>query len=167
MKSPPAPARGAREVESERAAAVREIASSLKAERGALMPILHRVVEEIGHVTHEDTKVIADVLNLSEADVYGVATFYKDFQREPRARCVVQICRAEACQAVGADALVEHATSTLGIGMDAKSADNAIELEQIFCFGNCALGPAIAVDGRLHGRATPERFDAIVAAARS
>jgi formate dehydrogenase subunit gamma len=153
-------------LEAERLTVVREIAASLKGERGALMPILHRVVDEVGYVTHEDTKVIADVLNLSEADVHGVATFYKDFRREPAARCVVQVCRGEACQAVGAEALVEHATTTLGVDVDAQSADGSVELEQIFCFGNCALGPTISVDGRLHGRVSPDRFDAIVDAAR-
>ena len=146
----------------ERAAVVREIASSLRAERGALMPILHRVVEEVGFVTFADTKVIADVLNLSEADVHGVATFYPDFRRKPAARSVIQICRGEACQAVGADRLVEHATSSLGVGMGAKADDGSVELQQIFCFGNCALGPTINVDGCLHGRVTPDRFDGIV-----
>jgi formate dehydrogenase subunit gamma len=153
-------------LEADRLAVVREIAASLKGERGALMPILHRVVDEVGYVTPEDTKVIADVLNLSEADVHGVATFYKDFRREPAARCVVQVCRGEACQAVGAEALVEHATTTLGVGIDAHSADGSVELEQIFCFGNCALGPTICLDGRLHGRVSTDRFDAIVEAAR-
>jgi formate dehydrogenase subunit gamma len=148
--------------ETGRAIAVREIATSLKNERGALMPILHRVVEEVGYLTHEDNKVIAGVLNLSEAEVHGVATFYKDFRRTPAARRVIQICRAEACQAVGADRLVEHATSSLGIGIDSQAEDGSAELEQIFCFGNCALGPAVCVDGRLHGRVTPDRFDAIV-----
>ncbi|GAA1395681.1 formate dehydrogenase subunit gamma [Pseudonocardia kongjuensis] len=145
-----------------RAAAVREIAAGLSGERGALMPILHRVVEEIGHITHADTAVIAEVLNLSEAEVHGVATFYKDFRRTPAAECVVQICRAEACQAVGANELVEHATGTLGIAMDARTDDGTYELEQIFCLGNCALGPAVTVDGRLHGRVTPDRFDALL-----
>lgn len=145
-----------------RATAVREIAASLAGERGALMPILHRVVEEVGYVTHEDTGVIAEVLNLSEAEVHGVATFYKDFRRTPAARCVVQICRGEACQAVGADRLVEHATTSLGIAMDSRAEDGSVELEQIFCFGNCALGPAVSVNGELRGRVSPDRFDAIV-----
>jgi len=146
----------------DRALAVRRIAESLKGERGALMPILHAVVAEIGSVTHEDTTVIADVLNLSEAEVHGVATFYKDFNREPAAPCVVQVCRGEACQAVGAEALVEHAKASLDTRVDARSADGSVELEQIFCFGNCALGPTVSVDGRLHGRVTAERLDALV-----
>lgn len=152
--------------EAERSTVVREIAASLKRERGALMPILHRVVDEVGYLTHEDTTVIAEVLNLSEADVHGVATFYKDFRREPAAERVVQICRGEACQAVGAEVLVDHATTTLGVGVDTRSPDGTVELEQIFCFGNCALGPAVCVDGRLHGRVTPDRFDALVGASR-
>ena len=151
----------------DRAFAVRRIAESLKGERGALMPILHEVVAEIGSVTHEDTTVIADVLNLSEAEVHGVATFYKDFKREPAAPCVVQVCRGEACQAVGAEALVEQAKASLDTAMDARSADGSVELEQIFCFGNCALGPTVSVDGRLHGRVTPERLDALVEEARA
>lgn len=151
----------------DRAVVVRRIAESLKGERGALMPILHEVVAEVGFVTHADTKVVADVLNLSEAEVHGVATFYKDFRREPAAPCVVQVCRGEACQAVGAERLVEHAKASLATTMDARSADRSVELEQIFCFGNCALGPTASVNGRMHGRVTPERLDALVREARA
>lgn len=82
----------------DRAVTVRRIAESLRGERGALMPILHAVVAEVGFVTHADTVVVADVLNLSEAEVHGVATFYKDFRREPAASCVVRVCRGEAAR---------------------------------------------------------------------
>src|SRR5690606_37078642 len=105
--------------------------------------------------TTEDVRDVADVLNLSVAEVHGVVSFYKDFRTVPPARHRVQLCRAEACQSVGAQALFDTARDTLGRRPD-------VEIEEVFCLGNCALGPSGMVDGRLHGRLTAERLDTLV-----
>ena len=89
----------------DRAALVRAIASQHLGDRGPLMPILHEVMEELGHVAREDVETIADVLNLSVAEVHGVVSFYHDFRTEPAAAHTVALCRGEACQSVGAEAL--------------------------------------------------------------
>ncbi len=122
--------------------------------RGPLLPVLHRVVRDLGYVDDADLPVIAEVLNLSRADVHGVVTFYKDFRRSPAPTHRLVLCRAEACQSVGGDALYEHAERALGT-------NPAVEVDHVYCWGNCALGPAGEVDGRLHGRLTPERLDAL------
>jgi formate dehydrogenase subunit gamma len=95
--------------------------------------------------------------------VHGVVSFYHDFRESPPGRHVLHICRAEACQAMGADRLVAHAKERLGVDFHGTTPDGAITLEPIYCLGNCALSPAVLADGELHGRVSPERFDALVA----
>jgi formate dehydrogenase subunit gamma len=144
-----------------RAALVRAIAAQHAAQRGALMPVLHDVLDELGHVAREDVEVIADVLNLSVADVHGVVSFYKDFRTTPPPTHTVELCRAEACQAVGAEALYADTRARAGqLGVD-------VEVHEVFCFGNCALGPSGVIDGRLHGRLSSERIDALTAGWRT
>jgi formate dehydrogenase subunit gamma len=146
----------------ERAERVRAIAIGLRGLRGPLLPVLHAVQHELGHVDAADVPVVADVLNLAVAEVHGVVTFYRDFRRSPAGRTTVRICQAEACRAVGAEALGAHARRRLGVGFGETTSDDAVTLDEVFCLGNCALGPAAQVDGRLHGRVTPARFDALL-----
>lgn len=141
---------------------VREIAVAHREVRGPLLPVLHAVQEHLGFIDDADLPVIADVLNLSVAEVHGVVTFYRDFRRSPGGRTTIRICRAEACQAVGAEALAAHAGRRLGVRFGETTRDGAVSLDEVFCLGNCALGPAVQVDGRLHGRVTPTRFDALL-----
>lgn len=141
---------------------VREIATAHRGLRGPLIPILHAIQEDLGHIDQADVPVVADVLNLSAAEVHGVVTFYRDFRREPGARTTLRICRAEACQAVGAEALGAHARRRLGVDFGETTSDGAVTLDEVFCLGNCALGPAVQVDGRLHGRVSTARLDALL-----
>jgi formate dehydrogenase subunit gamma len=137
-----------------RAASVRAIAEQLATVRGPLLPVLHEVVAAHGHVHDDDIPVIADVLNLSRADVLGVVSFYHDFRRTPPAAHRIALCRAEACQARGAEATYADATERW-----AGSSD--VEVAEVFCLGNCALGPSGTVDGSLHARLTPDRLAAL------
>jgi formate dehydrogenase subunit gamma len=139
----------------DRATLVRAIASQHLAERGPLMPVLHEVMEEIGHVAREDVETIADVLNLSVAEVHGVVSFYHDFRTAPATAHRVALCRGEACQSVGAEALYADTRSR------ADSLGDGVEVAEVFCLGNCALGPSGTVDGRLHGRLSADRIDAL------
>jgi formate dehydrogenase subunit gamma len=139
----------------ERAELVRAIASQHLADRGPLMPVLHDVMDELGHIAREDVEAIADVLNLSVAEVHGVVSFYHDFRTTPAAAHTVALCRAEACQSVGAEPLYAETRARAGtLGAD-------VEVTEIFCLGNCALGPSGTIDGRLHGRLSTERLDAL------
>jgi formate dehydrogenase subunit gamma len=136
-------------------------------EPGALLPILHEVQEALGHVPPEVVPQIAAGLNLSRAEVHGVVTYYHHFRSEAPGRHQVQVCRAEACQAMGADALLKHAEQALGChvhgGHGATSADGQFTLAPVFCLGLCASSPAVMVDNKLHARVTPARFDAVIA----
>ena len=137
------------------------IVESYRGQRGALLPILHDLQHEFGFINDEAVPMLAQALNLSRAEVHGVISFYHDFKREPQGRTVVKLCRAEACQSVGANRLVEYAERRLGVTMGGTSADGSVTLEGVFCLGNCALGPAVMVDDQLHGRVDAARFDSI------
>lgn len=145
------------------------IAAILRARQhqpGALLPILHDIQDALGFVPPDAVPAIARALNLSRAEVHGVISFYHHFRDQPSGRHVLQLCRAEACQAVGADALAEHAQRELGCGWHQTSADGAITLEPVYCLGQCAVGPALMVGTELHGGVTPARLDALLTALR-
>lgn len=137
-------------------------------EPGALLPILHDVQDALGHIPREVVPQIADGLNLSRAEVHGVVTYYHHFRAEAPGLHVVQICRAEACQAMGADALMAHAERLLGChahgGYGSTSADGRYTLLPVYCLGLCASSPAVLIDAKLHARVTPAKFDRLVAA---
>ena len=130
---------------------------------GPLIEILHAVQARLGCVPAGAVPVIAQALNLSRAEVHGVVTFYHFFRDEPPGRHILRLCRAESCQAMGADALAAHAKQRLGIGFHETTADGAFTLEPVYCLGNCACSPAMMVDGELVGRVTGQMFDAMVA----
>jgi len=131
------------------------------------MPILHAVQSTLGYVPKDAVPLIAEDLNLSRAEVHGVVTFYHYFRKDPPGRHVVHVCRAEACQSVGAAALEAHAKKSLGIDFHQTTPDGAISLEPVYCLGNCALGPSIMIDDRLQGRVSANRFDALIERARA
>jgi formate dehydrogenase subunit gamma len=136
-------------------------------ELGALLPILHDIQDSLDYIPSHVVPEIASFLNLSRAEVHGVVTYYHHFRSEPAARHVVQICRAEACQSMGAEALLAHAKQHLGCGAHGKSADGQFTVEPAYCLGLCASSPAMMVDEEVHARVTPELFDALIAEARS
>jgi formate dehydrogenase subunit gamma len=143
-------------------ALVREIAVNHRGQRGALLPILHAVQEAFGYVPPEAIPVLADELNLSRADVHGVITFYHDFRSAPAGRTTVRICRGEACQSVGAERLVSQVRDVCGMSLGETSADGSLTVEQVFCLGNCALGPAAQVNGRLQGRVDEAKLSSLL-----
>ena len=141
---------------------VEQILTSHLGREGALLPILHDVQADFGHVPQAALPVIAKALNLSRAEVHGVVSFYHDFREAPAGRHVVKLCRAEACKSVGADRVADHAKARLGLDWHETSTDGAVTLEPVFCLGLCACGPAALVDGRLMGRVDESVVDALL-----
>ena len=142
---------------------VAEIVTDHAGREGPLLPILHAVQAAFGHVPLEALPVIAKGLNLSRAEVHGVMSFYHDFRTENPGRNVVKLCRAEACQSVGADALADHAKAKLGVDWHGTTKNGAVTLEQVFCLGLCACGPAALVNGRVVGAVDAAKLDNILA----
>jgi formate dehydrogenase subunit gamma len=133
---------------------------------GATLVILHTLQEAFGYVPERAVPMVASALNLSRAEVHGVFTFYHDFRREPAGRHVLKLCRAEACQAAGGDALAARAEARLGIAIGSTTADERVTLEPIYCLGLCATAPSAMLDGRLVGRLNEARIDALIAEAQ-
>lgn len=144
---------------------VREIATAHAGLEGPLLPILHAVQAAFGHVPAGAVPVIAEVLNLTRAEVHGVVSFYHDFREEPAGRKVVRLCRAEACQSMGGEALAAGLLGRLGLDWGQTSADGALTVEPVYCLGLCAVAPAALVDGEPVGRLDAARLAAAVEAA--
>lgn len=148
--------------------AVEQILAAKQSLPGALLPILHDVQDTLGFIPSEAVPLIARALNLSRAEVHGVITYYHYFRQAPPGRHVLRVCQAEACQAVGSDALAKHAQVALACDFHAMSEDGAVTLEPVYCLGHCAVGPNIQIDETtLHARVTPEKFDQVLAELRS
>jgi formate dehydrogenase subunit gamma len=145
------------------AAAVDRAIADHAARPGGLLPLLHAIQDVLGWVPPDAQPRIARALNVTVAEVHGVVSFYHDFRSAPPGRHVLKMCRAEACQAMGSDALAAHAEARLGVAFHQTRPDGEVTLEPVYCLGNCATAPSMLVDGRLFGRLTAERFDAIVA----
>lgn len=143
-----------------------ETARAVAAEHGnrpdELIEILHDVQSALGYVPEAVVPALAQVLNLSRAEVHGVVTFYHDFRAKPAGRHVLKLCRAEACQSMGGEALVERAEGRLGVSCGETSADGRVTLEPVYCLGLCATAPSAMIDGRIVGRMTAERLDALL-----
>jgi len=149
------------------AEAVNAAIATWRHEPGGLMPLLHAVQDALGYVPPEALPVIAKALSLSRAEVHGVVSYYHHFKSSKPAAHRLELCRAEACQSMGADALLAHAETRLGCSLHGRSADGQVELEPVYCLGLCASAPSLMLDGQPQGRVTPERFDALLAEARA
>ncbi|HET9654965.1 MAG TPA: NAD(P)H-dependent oxidoreductase subunit E [Kineosporiaceae bacterium] len=154
-QAPDRPGGGAPAAAGRVAAIVTAVLAEVGARRGPLLPVLHGVQEEFGYVPAEAVPVIAAALNLSRADVHGVLTFYRELRTSPPGRRTMRVCRAEACQARGGQAVADAVQQAGGTVPGGTSADGGLTVEDVFCFGNCALGPTVEVDGVLHGNTTP------------
>lgn len=133
---------------------------------GPLLPILHGIQHEFGYVPSETLPVIAEALNLSNAEVHGVVTFYHDYRNHPAGRHVLKICQAEACQSMGSDHVAAKIKQLLGIGFHETTRDGAVTLEPVYCLGLCACAPAAMLDGVPIGRLDDEALEEISAAVR-
>ncbi|MFV0386642.1 formate dehydrogenase subunit gamma [Paracoccus sp. (in: a-proteobacteria)] len=141
---------------------IRAIAAPLASLEGPLLPILHAVQDNFGHVPQAAVPVLADLLNLGRAEIHGVISFYHDFRETRAGRHVLKICRAEACQAMGGHALALETLEKLGIGWHDTTQNGALTVEPVYCLGLCACAPAAMLDGRVVGRLDKARMDGLL-----
>ncbi|MBC8130435.1 MAG: formate dehydrogenase subunit gamma [Rhizobiaceae bacterium] len=143
-----------------------EIINGLRDLEGPLMPILNEFQTRFGYVGEDAIRLVSAALNLSRAEVHGVVSFYHDYKKEPHGRHVLKVCRAEACQAAGGDAVARSMEDALGVTFGETTGDGRITLEAVYCLGLCATAPAAMLDGRIVGRLTSLRAEALVEEAR-
>jgi len=148
-------------------ATIMPIVDRWKQEEGPLLPILNGILREFGYVPREVIPAIAEALNLSRADVYGVVSFYHDYREEAPGRHVLKLCRAEACQAMGGDAVAEKLQQLLGVRFGETSIDGSVTLEPVYCLGLCACAPSAMLDGEVIGRLDEAKAAEIAAEVRS
>ncbi|SDA94992.1 formate dehydrogenase subunit gamma [Mesorhizobium qingshengii] len=151
------------EIASRTAAIIQE----MRGLEGPLLPILHGIQEEFGHVPQDSLPVIAEALNISRAEVHGVVSFYHDYRRHPAGRHVLKLCQAESCQSMGSDAVAAKIKQLLGIGFHETTRDGSVTLEPVYCLGLCACSPAAMLDGEVIGRLDDEKIEEIVTEVRS
>lgn len=147
------------------AARAADIIASGSGAEGPLLPILHALQAEFGYVDRAAEPMLAEALNISRAEVHGVVTFYHDFRSEPAGEHVLRLCRAEACQAAGCEALVDRAERALGTPVGTTAPGGRVTLEAVYCLGLCAVAPSAMLDGRVVGRLDAGRLDALIAEA--
>jgi formate dehydrogenase subunit gamma len=133
---------------------------------GALLPILHALQDEFGYVDKAAVPLIASALNLSHAEVHGVISFYHDFRHTAPGRHVLKMCRAEACQSMGCERMIRHVEKRLGVKLGETTEDRSFTVEPVYCLGNCALSPAVMLDGKLYGRVSSEVADFLIDSAQ-
>jgi formate dehydrogenase subunit gamma len=144
----------------------RAVIEAMAGLEGPLLPILHGVQAEFGHVPAESLPVIADALNISRAEAHGVVSFYHDYRSAPAGRHVLKLCQAEACQSMGSDHVASMVKSALAIGFHETAADGSVTLEPVYCLGLCACAPAAMLDGEVIGRLDAQAIEEIVAEVR-
>lgn len=142
------------------------IVNDLKHLEGPMLPILHALQERFGYIDRDAVPLVADALNVSKAEVHGVITFYHDFRDAPAGRHVLKICRAEACQSMGCERLVDHLAAEHGLSIGETTPDGRLTIEAVYCLGNCALSPAAMLDGQLIGRLDETTLDLLVEGSR-
>ena len=131
-------------------------------QQGSLLPILHAVQHALGHIPPSVVPTIAAALQLSRAEVHGVISFYPHFKDKPRGKVILEICRAESCQAMGGEKLSDHARQVLGCDFHETSPGRQVTLEPVYCLGLCAQSPSIMIDGRPYARMSPARLDQLL-----
>ena len=144
-------------------ASIEALITQYQHQPGALLPLLHAIQDSVGYVPESSYAQISKALSLSVAEVHGVVTFYHHFRTHKPGRHIMQICRAESCQAMGSEALEAHAKKCLNVDYHQTTADEAITLEPVYCLGNCALSPSVMMDGEIYGRVSPADLDTLIA----
>lgn len=128
---------------------------------GPMLPILHALQEEFGYINEDSIRLVAQTLNVSRAEVYGVVSFYHDFRQEPHGRHVLKICRAEACQSMGSEAQAQKFLEKLNLEWGGTTPDGRLTVESVYCLGLCACAPSAMLDGDLHARVDLQGLEAL------
>ncbi len=131
---------------------VRESARRLKSLRGALIPVLHDVQDLYGYLPEEALSVVSEELQISMADIYGVATFYSFFSLEPKGEHVIRVCLGTACYVKGSQEILDKLCEDLDVEVGKTTADGRFTVEAMRCLGACGLAPVLSVENKVYGK---------------
>ncbi len=141
---------------------VESVLSTYDRGRSNLIPILQDVQDKLGYLPESAVLRIAQFLDLSENDVYGVATFYAQFRFQPVGKHMVKVCRGTACHVRGSAQILESVEKKLGIAPKETTPDLEYSLEQVACFGACALAPVVVIDDQVSARMSPKKAEKLI-----
>ncbi len=153
------PFRGTEEQEQE----LREMVRDMKDQKGALMPILQHAQDIYGYLPIEVQTIISDETGIPLEKIYGVVTFYAQFNLNPKGKYAISVCLGTACYVKGSEAVYEKIQETLGIGGGECTPDGKFSLDACRCVGACGLAPVMTVNGEVYGRMTPDKVEGILA----
>ncbi len=136
---------------------IRGVLEEHERHRDSLIPILQGVQSRLGFLSEEAVKAVSDHLDISESEIYGVATFYTQFRFTRPGDHVVRVCQGTACHVRGGKRILAEVTRQLGLEPGETSPDYSFSLESVACFGSCALSPVLVIDDTVHGRVTPQK----------
>ena len=137
---------------------VRDLATARLDHIGGTIAALSDIVQAFGHIERRHMEIVADVFNLTVAEIRGIVSFYSDLRTVPTGKRHIRICQAEACQAVGGRDLTAATAERLGINLGETAEDGSVSLEAVYCLGLCTSGPSATVDGRAVAFATVEEL---------
>ena len=143
-----------------------EVIAAFVQEEGAALPMLHALQQTFGYIPRAAVPMVASALNVSRAEMHGIVSFYHDFREAPPGTHVLKLCRAEACQSMGGDAIATAAIEHLQIGWSETTPDGRITLEPVFCLGLCACAPAAMLDDKVVGALDTARLSALLETVR-
>ena len=145
--------------------AIQEVIEAYSHLEGPLLPILHAMMEAFDHVPEDAVQPIADALNIGRAEVHGVISFYHDFRKAPAGKHILRLCRAEACQALGANGLADAVLTKLGISWHGTTPNGAVTIEPVYCLGLCANGPAAMIGDKVVGALDEAKLERVISEA--
>lgn len=146
----------------EKYAKLNDVIAAHRSEKGALMPVLQEAQEIFGCVPMDVQEIIADGLNTTLSEVYGVATFYSQFSLEPRGEYVVGVCLGTACYVKGSQRVLDKLISELDTKVGKTSTDGKFTLQATRCLGACGLAPVMMINDEVYGRLTPDEIPGIL-----
>lgn len=145
----------------------RQMVVARRHERGALILFLQEAQERFGYIPKEIISDISEEIGVSEAEIFGVVTFYSQFRMTPLGKYVIRICEGTACHVNGAKKVLQTLKTELGIDVNETSADGLFSLQSVACLGCCSLAPVIMINGETHGSLTPDKTKRVIGSFRS
>lgn len=143
-------------------AVAREIIGRYPRPKSALIPLLHLAQEQDGYITGEAMRHIAELVEVTPAEVYGTASFYEMFQFEPIGKYLINVCGTMSCALLGAEELIHHAEQRLGIRAGGTTTDGLFSLHHAECQAACTEAPCLQVNYRYRYRVTVEQLDRLI-----
>ena len=141
---------------------IQDLISKYPEKRSALIPSLHIAQKELGYISQDTMREVAQIFGLSSNEVHEVTSFYTMFHRKPVGKYIIQVCTNISCQICNAESIMDHLTKKLGIKPGETTSDNKFTLLEVECLGSCGTSPVVQINEDYHEDLTPEKLSMIL-----